>query len=351
MTAFLALCRAMLLAFRRDKGAIFFTVLFPLMFLVLFGGIFQGGSSRADVVEVGRVPVVDSLDAADRARLDHSVKFVPGTDLAAARAKVRKGEAAAAVVQQGDQLTVYYSQADQVRAATVLAVFQGITQATAGAPKVSMAPQQVEDQSLKPIQYYTPGLLGWSLATAGTASAALTLVAWRKSQLMRRLQLTPIGRSSVLGARITVSVLLGLLQMAIFVGVGSAFFGLKLSGQWWLAVPLVAVGVFAFLSVGLVVAAFARTEDAAQGLVQFIVLPMAFLSGAFFPLDGAPGWLRAVSRVMPLRYLTDALRDVMVRGGGLRDVLPTLFGLLAFGTVLTAVAGRFFRWDQADRLS
>jgi ABC-2 type transport system permease protein len=350
VTAFLAICKAMLLAFRRDKGALFFTILFPLMFLVLFGGIFQGGAGKVYVAEVGSVPVIDQLTGAEKAQFDKSVKLSSVSDVETAREKVRKGDVAAAVVQQGDQLTVYYSQADQVRAATALGVLQGVTQATAGAPKVSFAPQQVEDQSLKTIQYYTPGLLGWSLATAGTASAALTLVAWRKTQLMRRLQLAPISTATVLGARIAVSVLIGLLQMAIFVGVGSLFFGLKLSGDWWLAIPLVMAGVFAFLSLGLIVAVFARTEDAAQGIVQIIVLPMAFLSGAFFPLDGAPGWLQTVSRLMPLKYLADALRDVMVRGGGIVDILPTLGGLLLFALVLTGIASRFFRWDQADHV-
>ncbi len=348
MRSLLAISRALLLAYRRDRSAIFFTIAFPLMFLVLFGGIFKNnGAARVDVLEVGSVAIVDQMPADARAQFDKSIKLEPATDVNAAKEKVRKGDAAAAVVQDGDHLVLYYSQADQVRSAIVAGVFQGLTQATAGTPTVTLDAQQVEDKSLKTIQYYTPGLLGWSLATAGTAGAALTLVNWRKTQLMRRLRLSPVGPATVLGARVLVSVLLGLVQMVIFIGVALLpFFGLQLSGAWWMAVPLVIAGVFAFLSIGLLVAAFAKTEDAAQGIVQIIVLPMAFLSGAFFPLDGAPQWLQVVSRLLPLRYLTDALREVMVRGASPVSVLPTIGGLLLFAIVLTAIASRFFKWEE-----
>jgi len=349
VTGLLAISRALFLAYRRDRSAIFFTIGFPLMFLVLFGGLFKNtGSARVDVLEVGSVPVVDQLSAGDRAQLDKYVKLIPATDVEAAKAKVRKGDAAAVIVQEGDHLHLYYSKADQVRSAVVAGAFQGLTQATAGPPRVQLDSQPVEDESLKTIQYYTPGLLGWSLATAGTATAAITLVTWRHNQLMRRLRLAPIGTSTVLGARVLVSVLLGLAQMAIFIGVARLpFFGLQLTGAWWMAIPLVIAGVFAFLSLGLLVAAFAKTDDAAQGIVQIIVLPMAFLSGAFFPLDGAPGWLQAVSKLLPLRYLIEALRDVMVRGQGPLTALPTIGGLLLFAVVVTTIASRFFKWDES----
>ena len=49
-----------------------------------------------------------------------------------------------------------------------------------------------------------------------------------------------------------------------------------------------------------------------------MVLPMAFLSGSFFPLDAAPAWLQAVSNVLPLKHLNDGMLDVMVRGEGPR---------------------------------
>jgi ABC-2 type transport system permease protein len=348
MTGLGSISRAILLAYRRDRAAVFFTIGFPLMFLVLFGGLFKGAAtSKINIIQIGQVSLLDSLDGPTKAQVDQILHITPMTDLAAAQEKVRKGDDEAVIAQNGTEVQVWYSAADQVRAATVQGVVNNLVLATAGQPKVSLQSQQVEDKSLKSIQYYTPGLLGWALAAGGTAGAALTLVGWRKKQLLRRLRLSPVNTATVLTARLLVSIGIGLAQMVIFLAVASIpYFGLKFSGAWWMAVPLVIAGTFAFLSLGLLIGAFAKTEDSAQGIVQLIVLPMAFLSGSFFPLDGAPPWLVAVSKVMPLRYLVDSMRDVMVRGKGPASVLPTIAALLVSGLLVSFVATRFFRWDD-----
>lgn len=343
-----SISRAIYLAFRRDRSAIFFTIAFPLMFLVIFGAIFKDtGTSKVGVIEVGPVPVLDSLSGDARTQIDKVLTVTRSSDLAAAQDSVRRGDAEAAVVQQGDHLSLFYSAADQVRAGTVQGVMQNLVMATAGTPKVSLAAEQVEDKSLKTIQYYTPGLLGWALAAGGTAGTAITLVSWRNKQLLRRLRLAPVKISTIMSARVLVSLGVGLVQMVIFILVGLIpYFGLKLSGAWWMAIPLVIAGTSAFLAIGLVIGTFAKTEDAAQGLVQLVVLPMAFLSGSFVPLESAPGWLQTISKVMPLRYLVDSMRDVMVRGKDAASALPTVGGLLLFAIVLSLIAGKLFRWDD-----
>jgi ABC-2 type transport system permease protein len=265
---------------------------------------------------------------------------------------VRKGDYDASIEQQGDTVVVHYSAADQVRAGTVRGVLQSLVQqanqALSGTPaRLKVDPQQVEDKSLKAIQFVTPGLLGWAVATGATFGAALTLVAWRRKRILRRLRLSPVSTASVIGARVGVSVGIALLQAAIFVGVALIpYFGLKLSGYWWMSIPVIVVGTLAFLSIGLLAGAWAKTEEAANGIAQLVVLPMAFLSGSFFPLDSAPKWLRTISEVLPLRHLNQAMLDVMVRGKGPAAVLPELGILAGFAIVVSLLAVRLFRWDD-----
>ena len=99
-------------------------------------------------------------------------------------------------------------------------------------------------------------------------------------------------------------------------------------------IPLVFVGTLAFLSIGLLVGSFAKTPEAASAIANFIVLPMAFLSGAFFPLQGAPAWLQTISQALPLRHMVDGMLDVMVRGQP-PGVLPQLGILLGFAIVVS----------------
>jgi ABC-2 type transport system permease protein len=175
--------------------------------------------------------------------------------------------------------------------------------------------------------------------------AAATLQGWRQSKLLRRLQLAPLGNGIVVAARIVVTVAIALVQMAIFLGLGAVAFGLQLTGAWLMAVPLLIVGTLCFMAVGLLAGAVARTTEGAVNMANFIVLPMAFLSGSFFPLDAAPGWLQGVSGLLPLRHLNDGMLDVMVRGEAWTAALLPMAILAGFAVVVTAVAARLFRWE------
>jgi len=351
VTPMTSLSRAMFLGFLRDRMTLFWAVLFPLMFLVLFGGILTDqGASKIEVAQVGDVAVLDEMPEQQRDALEESIEIEKVTNEAAAVQDVRDGDLAGVVTQDGDRLVLHYSQADQVSAARLTTTFRGIVDGanlavTGTPPTFELDPRQVEDESLETIQYVTPGLLGWAIAMSATFGAAVNLVNWRKSGLLRRLRLAPVTTPSVVLARVGVSLTVALGQTAIFIGLAVGAFGLRLTGAWPLAIVLVLAGTLSFLSIGLLAGSVCRTEEGAVGLANFIVLPMAFLSGSFFPMDGAPGWLQAISRLLPLRHLNDGMMDVMVRGQGIEAVWQPLLILLAFAAVCSAVSARLFRWD------
>jgi ABC-2 type transport system permease protein len=214
-------------------------------------------------------------------------------------------------------------------------------------PTFDLKTESVEDDSLRTIQYYTPGLLGWAVAMSAAFGAAATIQGWRQSKLIRRLQLAPVSTRTVVGARVSVTVGIALVQLAIFVGIGAAAFGLTLTGSWWMSIPLLIVGTLCFMAIGLLAGALTRTTEGAVNAANFIVLPMSFLSGSFFPLDGTPGWLQGFALLLPLKHLNDGMLDVMVRGEGPSAALAPMAILLAFALVVTLVSARLFRWDTA----
>ncbi|MEU9017235.1 ABC transporter permease [Actinomadura sp. NPDC048394] len=354
LESFKSLSRAMFLGFRRDRGALFFTVLFPLMFLVIFGGVFgHQSTSKVKVLEIGRVPILDQAMAHGGDELGDTMKLSKSSDKHDALHKVTKGDADAAVEQVGNQLVVHYSAADQVKSGTVQglmnSIVQGANQAATGKPPAyHVTSQQVEDDSLKAIQFFTPSLLGWALASAGVFGASQTLVTWRTKGILRRLQLSPAPIPTVFAARVAVSLAVALVQFALFVAVAQLpFFGLKLGHYWWMAVPMVLSGVLAFLAIGMVIGAWAKTQETAQAVTQLVVLPMAFLGGSFFPLDASPTWMRTLAYIFPLRYLNTGMLNVMGRGLGPMSALPQMGILLGFAVVGGLVAMRLFRWDSA----
>lgn len=350
--AFRSLSRAMFLGFVRDRTALFFTLLFPVLFLLLFGSLYKSSSApRVSVLEVGRVSLLDQAESAAPTQLGKVLAITHTADLQTALAHVRKGDYDAAVQQRGRTLVVHYSIADQTKAGIVQTLFSSVVQqadaaAAGGKGAYQLTAAQVEDKSLKPIQYLAPGLLGWAIASGGTFGAAITLVNWRENKLLRRLRLAPVSVGTVVLARVGVAIAVALVELVIFVGIATTpYFGLQLASYWWMAVPVVVCGTLAFMAIGLLVGAFARTQQAATAVANLIILPMAFLGGAFIPLDYAPAWIKDVSYAMPLRYLVTGVQDVIARGEGPASALPAIGILLCLAGLLTVVSVRVFRWD------
>jgi ABC-2 type transport system permease protein len=347
-----SLSRAMFFGFVRDRAALVFSILLPVLFLLFFGSIYKNSSTpKIDLIAVGNVSLIQQAQAHGGPELSKILTVTHDRSLPAALASVRKGNADGVVQQQGSQLVLRYSIADQTKASIVQQVVGSIVEVAneAGHPATyTLTSSQVEDKTLKPIQYVTPGLLGWALASGAAFGAGITLVSWRENKLLRRLRLAPVGIAQVVMARIGISVVVGLIQLVVFLAIAvTPYFGLKLASAWWMAIPLVVCGILAFMSIGLFVGSVAKTQQAASSIVNLIILPMAFLGGAFLPLDFAPNWVRDASYAMPLRYLVVGMQDVMARGEGPSAALPAIGILLGFAAIVTLISVRVFRWDDA----
>jgi ABC-2 type transport system permease protein len=351
LTAFRSLSRALLRGFVRDRTALAFSILLPVLFLALLGSLYRSNATpRLNVIEIGNVSLLSH--AGSQPGLSGVFTLTHSGDKPAALRAVRQGSADAAVQQIGRLLIVHYSISDPTKAGIVQSIFSSIVQqadqVTAGPGRgYQLFLRQVEYSSLKPIQFLAPGLLGWAIASGATFGAAITLVNWRHNKLLRRLRLAPVSTGSVVLARVGVSLLVALVQMALFLLIATTpYFGLKLTAAWWMAIPVLLCGTLAFMSIGLLVGSFAKTQQAATAVANLVILPMAFLGGAFIPLDLAPKWLQEASYAMPLRYLVTGMQDVMARGEGPGAALPAIGILVALTAVLTFIAVRVFRWDE-----
>lgn len=352
MNGFKALARAQWVGFWRDKQNWFWLMAFPLMFLVLFGFLFRdAGASKSTLTEIGSVAVIDQLPADAKTQFTNLFEVTKTTDAAAALEAVRKGDVDAAVEQRGNDVILHYSQADQVTAATVRgtlgAFVDGANVAVSGQPPTfTLTATAVEDDSLKPIQFIAPGLLGWAVAMGAVFNAAMPFVTWRTNKLLRRIRLAPVRTEALVASRLLVSIAVALIQMGVFLAVGVGLFDLKLTGSWWMAIPLLLCATLAFMAIGLIAGAISKTAEAASGIANVIILPMAFLSGSFIPLDQAPEWLQSVAKFLPLGQLNNGLLDTMVRGDGPGAALVPMAALLGFALVFGLIAARLFRWED-----
>jgi ABC-2 type transport system permease protein len=348
MSAFTSLSSAALKGFFRDKVALFFSFAFPLMFIVIFGLIFSDeGAEKIEIGITGSGPVISALESTGAFELKEFDSFQE------AFAQVEEGEIPAVVAAEGNNITLRYAASDQIAAATVRGIVEGVVndvnlRSTGAEPRYQVRAAQVEDSSLKPIQFIVPGMMSWGVALGAVFGSAFTLVSWRKKQVLRRIRSAPVNIFTVLGSRLVATLMIGVVQAVVFIGVGMLpFFGLKLSGQWWLAIPLLLLGIVAFFAVGLLIGSVCKTEEATSGVANAVIVPMAFLSGVFFPLDGAPSWMVAVSDFMPLKHMNEGMSDFLVRTEGPAALVNPALVLTGFTVVTLLVAARVFKWESS----
>ena len=98
---------------------------------------------------------------------------------------------------------------------------------------------------------------------------------------------------------------------------------------------------------GVVIGNYANTPEAVAAIANCVMVPMAFLSGSFFPIDTMPEWLQTFSRILPLRYLSDGLAGVITGTADLTDTLIACAGLVAFAVVFGLLGLKTFLLEFA----
>jgi ABC-2 type transport system permease protein len=137
----------------------------------------------------------------------------------------------------------------------------------------------------------------------------------------------------------------GIVQMAMLILFGALVFGVAW-GQAPLALALVVLAYgLAVTSLGIMVAALARTYDQANALGTIVALSLAALGGAWWPLDVVPPSLQSIGRLSPVSWAMDGFHDVITRGLDVTAVLPKVGVLLAFAAVFLVIGLSRFRYE------
>jgi ABC-2 type transport system permease protein len=360
MKAFIQLFLANIREFVRDRMALFWTIAFPVIFILIFGLIFsrdngfsadlglvvedQGAAAQSLAqtfkdVEVFKIDMGSRQDelAALRAGDRDAVLIIPaGASDAIARATPAPIE-------------LHYDPSrntSQIIVSVVGEVLQGSAQQIKPQPEVfKLDLVTVQAKQLRSIDYLIPGILAMSILNLALFATAQPIISLRSQGVLRRLGATPLPRATLLAAYIAMRVLIALIQTGIIVVVGIVLFGVAMSGSWLVFGGVLLLGTLAFIAIAFVIAAIARTEESGGALTSAVQLPMLFLSGIFFPVSVMPDFLRPVADALPLTYLADALRQVMVGATPDHSMLINTLVLLAWLIVSSALAIRFFRWE------
>ena len=187
-------------------------------------------------------------------------------------------------------------------------------------------------KELKYIDFLVPGLISMTIMWTGVTGVASSLVEDRVRGVRQRILSSPVSRISVIAGESIGYVIITGIQIVILLLVAVLAFKITIAGEIWLLAAVIIVGMLCMIGIGLTISSIAKTAEEASQLGMLINFPMMFLSGIFFPIT--QGWMYYVSRFFPLTYINEAMREVILRGGEFGDIAVPFFVSLTFAILI-----------------
>jgi len=191
--------------------------------------------------------------------------------------------------------------------------------------------------------FIAPGIMAMTVMMSVMTGLPAAISQEREVGTLDGMMVAPINRLSVILGKTLAQMARGILQGTLILVLAVTLFGVTVHGNILLVFALLLLGVFSFVGLGVVLTSFAKDQETAVMMMTTIMFPMMFLSGVFFPVEQMPWFMQSISKVLPLTYVADALRKVMVLGADIPAITTELSILIVFGVVMTAIAVPVFK--------
>ena len=356
--AMLAITKASLKATFRSPQSVFFSLFFPIVLIVIFGALSGGGGISLDIAfrsssdtgnavyrAMAGTPVFDIKKGSDADMEDRLKK-----GRITAIVDIRRNEAAGAAYTVHLK-TTSASQKDLPVLETLLRdIINRVNNAgkPVGGDYATIEKEQVEGRIYKMIDFYLPGMLGFSLIGASVFGVAFVFFSFRETLVLKRMYSTPVGKGYIVAGEGIGRIIFQLTTAVVLILFGKFFYGFTLANGLVTFAELLVLsllGLVVFMGFGFVVSSVAKNQNVIPIYANLFMFPQYFLSGTFFPRSALPQGVQTIVKYLPLTALNDAMRKVSFEGAHLWQTPAELAILAAWCLIIYAVAVKVFRWD------
>ncbi len=317
----------------RSRGTVFWSLLFPVMLILLFGAIFSGMGEGNYTLYVQDLDDTDMshgfVDVLNKTGI-LNIKNVT-TDEEITEYIKDNNVKNLIVIPQGYKnnimssyadpsirvnLTYYFDpteqQTNQVLRSVISSVLQGLNmQISQGRTIVGLREESTVTEDFGFIDFFIPGMIGFTIMQQSIYGSIERNTKFRKDGILRKLLTTPITRSEWILAKMLFMLFLAFISTSVAIGVGVLAFGIKVNINLLTIVIIVATS-FLFSGIGMIIGRFVKEEETADMAAGAISFPMMFLAGTFFAVDAMPAIIQVIAHVLPLFYVNEGLRNAMI---------------------------------------
>lgn len=361
LNAAIAIARASLISMLRSPTAVVFSILFPVIFIVVFGSMVDNASLK---MKIAFTPDSDTSNIVYR--MITGIKAIqPQSQLTrnGMQDALKKGQITAIVDIVNDspgksrphyvvQLTTASAAADK------FAILQSVIEEAIHRLDEKLFPQnqasgsitvtQIPGRVYQQIDFILPGQLGFSLLMAGVFSSAFLFFNLRQSLVLKRIFATPITRSYLILGELISRLLFQVIGFIIMVALGHYAFDFTLVNGLVTFLEMLSFSIFGlliFMGIGFVISSLIRDEESLSPVANTITLPQILLCGLFFPIENYPHWLQSFCKILPLTILVDGFRKIAFEGIHITQMPMEVLGLLCWTVFVGIITVKVFRWE------
>lgn len=353
--ALFAITKASFKSIFKSPSSTFFSLFFPIVLIIIFGSLGGGGGISFDIA------IDKSSDTTNRiyGAITQSPIFdvVSGSD-ADIQDRLKKGRITAIIdikrIDSGKyDVHVKSTTASQRELPQLQGILNGIiNEASIENNKIekiaSVSVTQVEVRPYRRIDFYLPGMIGFSLIGSAVFGVAFLFFALRETLVLKRMYASPVTKANIVLGESLGRVFFQLLIVIVLILFGKYAYNFTLANGIVTLLELLILSTLAlivFMGFGFFISSVSKNQNVIPIYANLFMFPQYFLSGTFFPKTVLPQSIHWLIEALPLTALNDALRKVAFEGLHLNDCWKQIGILGAWGVVIYTFAIWVFRWE------
>jgi len=354
-----AVCLAALRSIFRSPQAVFFSLFFPMVLIAIFGALSGGAGPNFDIAfnkETDTTNIIYQVISNNRIFDIHKDSEEKLED------DLKKGRIVAIlkIVRTDTGRTKYLvqtktSSASQRDFPTLQNVLNGIISRIETSlhpdpnPYANLAkPEEIPGRRYKMIDFFLPGMLGFSLIGSAVFGVAFLFYSLRETLVLKRMYSTPIKKAYIVIGECVARVAFQLVTAIVIILFGKFFYGFYLAHGWITFLEMLVLcllGLLVFMGVGFIISSVSKNQNVIPIYANLFMFPQYFLSGTFFQKSLLPEGLQGIINFLPLTPLNDGLRKLSFEGLHLYNLGSEILILLAWCIAVYVIAIRVFRWE------
>ena len=355
-----AITRASLKSMFRSPQSVFFSIFFPIVLIVIFGAL-SGGNSLIIDIAIDKNSDTSSI-------VYHMIKASPVINERTGSADtledlMQKGKITAlvkinktSIAGENEKYDIHLksSSANQRELPALQSVLGDIISTVDKMNKpveqsvASISSETVQGREYKLIDFYLPGMIGFSMIGSAVFGVAFLFFNLRETLVLKRLYASPVKRLNIIFAETFARVIFQIVTVVVLILFGKFFYGFTLANGFITFLEMIVVCLLAllvFMGAGFIISSVAKNQNVIPIYSNLFMFPQYFLSGTFFPKGALPKSISWLVEALPLTALNDASRKISFEGAGLLAAGKQMGILAIWGVIVFLIAGKVFKWE------